>query len=354
MTIRRTSYLRSRQPRAARWAPHEADGWHSRPFPKRGAQVPTGTAQAPARQRPHTATTRRRAPANGLDSSSFTPLLSGPEVEFLFGKTDRGATTNQPPPSLRKTTLGRLLRRTTSSNTDENLLRQTTEDGSPYSRRPTSAETCLLSGSGRRDRGGFKPAWDAISVAKKKVTPRPSTAATKGGRGRPSSAKEGSMAGSTAGLPDGRKKRTSTDSRTPGTPRTSSKEIAEPKSRDTVLTTNSSARNHLASGRGVTARTPLEGFTARERGNRPAMSLNQALDATLAETIGTVSPLEQFVNARKTVAEMKQINTKDSTGDILLCTQVSLSITPQIKTQACFNENINSQYFTAVQCCMKP
>lgn len=267
---------------------------------------------------------RRRASAEELEPPSFTPLLSGPEVEFLFGKADHGTdTAQQPSPSLRKTTLGRLLRRTASSNIEGHRKRRGSEhgSGSPYFRRPSSAESSVLCGSGgKRERCEFKPAWDALSVGQKKMAPRPSSAVTSGVRGRrPSPAICGSLARSSA-VPGGEKRQA--DCRVA---RTSPKETAEPRDKDTASVANSPARNHFSSGGNDTGPMPLESVKARERGGRSAVSLKQALDATLEEVIGTVSPLEQFVNARKTVAEMKQINTKDSTGDILLSTQVSVS-----------------------------
>lgn len=374
--VRRTSYLRNRQslqPRAPRWAPRDAGVWLAKPLCQREAGVPPGTVQASVRQRPHTATNRRRPSVKELEPPPrFTPLLSGPEVEFLFGKADHGTSSTaqqQPPPSLRKTTLGRLLRRTASSNADGNpLLRQASEHGSPGSprscRRPSSAETRLLfDGDGTRDsRGDFKSARNATSVARTKMMmPRPSSAtAPTGGRGRrPSSTKErSSLAGSKgSGTPGGRKRQAGcrVSSRTP-----SNKEIAEPKkNRDTLLAANSSARNHLKAARGTTtARMPLEGgVKTSERGGskpRPTVSVNQALNATLAEAIGTVSPLEQFVNARKTVAEMKQINTKDSTGDILVSTQVRCSTSPIIDEQkASANQETNVNIYFCCCSCLK-
>ena len=315
--VRRTSYLRSREPRAPRWAPRDGGVWLAKPLSKRGA-----TAQSPVQQRPHTAANRRRASANKLEPPSYTPLLSGPEVEFLFGKANQGTSSaQQPPPSLRKTTLSRLLQRTASSNTDGHGMQQTSEhgSGSPCCRRSSSAEASLLYDSGgKQGRDEFKPDWNVASVGQTKEAPRTSSANGSGGRGgRPSSAKGRSLDRSSA-VPGGRKQQAGCRiSRTP------SEEIAEPKHRDNVLAANVSARNHLVRGGSDTARTLLEGGKARDQGSRPAVSLNQALDATLAEVIGTVSPLEQFVNARKTVAEMKMINTKDSTGDILVSTQVS-------------------------------
>ncbi len=55
---------------------------------------------------------------------------------------------------------------------------------------------------------------------------------------------------------------------------------------------------------------------------KTVLNLQQALEETMKAAIGVVSPLEQFVQARNTIAEMKNINTKDSTGDILRTTQV--------------------------------
>lgn len=68
-----------------------------------------------------------------------------------------------------------------------------------------------------------------------------------------------------------------------------------------------------------------EGSDARAgdvAGRKPAMNVHQALEATMKAAIGVVPPLEQFMQARSTIAEMKKINTKDSTGDILQTTQV--------------------------------
>lgn len=68
-----------------------------------------------------------------------------------------------------------------------------------------------------------------------------------------------------------------------------------------------------------------EGGTASASGGgdrKTALNLHQALEETMKAAIGVVSPLEQFVQARNTIAEMKKINTKDSTGDILQTTQV--------------------------------
>ncbi|CAN0388563.1 unnamed protein product [Ectocarpus sp. 8 AP-2014] len=71
------------------------------------------------------------------------------------------------------------------------------------------------------------------------------------------------------------------------------------------------------------------------------MNARQALEATIREAVDTVSPVEQFVNARKTIADMKQINTKDSTGDILLSTQ---GMTKARIADDCWSSEVQRQY----------
>lgn len=52
------------------------------------------------------------------------------------------------------------------------------------------------------------------------------------------------------------------------------------------------------------------------------MNVRQALKAAINSATGSVTPRGQFASARKLIAELKQINMKDSTRDVLLTTQV--------------------------------
>lgn len=78
---------------------------------------------------------------------------------------------------------------------------------------------------------------------------------------------------------------------------------------------------------GLGERSERSGEAGERASTTPsAMNARQALEATIKAAIDVVPPLEQFVSARKTIAEMKKINTKDSTGETLLTTQVGGSL----------------------------
>lgn len=114
--------------------------------------------------------------------------------------------------------------------------------------------------------------------------------------------------------------------------------VPSAKRKGTILAASSSSRNHSVGGGGVTTPVAAEStemgvgrgggakvlFSPRWDGD-PEMDVHQALEMTLNAAGGSVTPRGQFVNARKIIEDMKQVNTKDSTGDLLVTTQVSQS-----------------------------
>lgn len=370
MSVKRTSYLNSRQTRSARRSP---------PSPPPARQRPKTASAASRRRRPPD----NRGPAGSKSKSKIRknvssknnnkPLLSRQETEFLFGRGAPAAPAAHDddvprrPPSLRQTTLGRMLLNspasplgTTSSTGDLRRrsppapLSESSSASSLY-RRPLSADSCCSGRTPRRRRRttirGPGNSSNNISGAYSSSKRIPTCAG--GGKAavtavsraisRPSSAAPGDGCRGTWRPPLSTTAAAASDSPAPqldsgGHPNTgrNGSDTCTSWDRiggggDTAMAAKSLARSHAGHG-GVTVcaihdgRSGLSESGTTPRGatsGQPAvMSAHHALEATIKAVIDVVSPLDQFVNARKTIAEMKKINTKDSTGDILLSTQV--------------------------------
>lgn len=321
------------------------------------------TLSPPAtRQRPKTAVARRRRhpPDNRGHAGNFNnndgdnnPLLSHLEREFLFGA---GAARGVPPrgapadedevyraPSLRKTTLGRLLQRSAVSSSS---LPTSSADVLPH-HGPALSESSSVSSLYRRPLSagskGDPRADDHIGRRRKlgrsirfsnrpssrgrnaavlsKARARPSSAAPDGGRRRRERSSLPAAAGKLPSQVDGKH-------RHPHRSRMNSSAYRDKNIRVGATAAVQSPTKHGGPATCAHERVAglSEGSAAAATGRpfrQPPINVHQALEATIKAAIGAVSPREQFVNARKTIAEMKSINTRDSTGDILLTTQVS-------------------------------
>lgn len=353
MSVKRTSYLSSRQARSAR-----------------GSSPPTPAA----RQRPKTASTAsrrcrppdKRGPAGSKTKSKNSknnkknnkPLLSRQETEFLFG---RGAATTdddevpQRAPSLRQTTLGRMLLRSSGSplatSCTSNLRRRAppaslseSDSASFLYRRPLSADSCCSGRTTRRRKRTVRGLGkNGINISGTSAPSKPTSTCAGGGkaavtavartRNRPSSAAPGDGCRGTwrpslsTAAADNLPASQLDSEHHPNTSRTSRNHM---RGGENTVVRKFSARSHSDRGE-ATACTTHDGgsgltdggaTTSGRVGGQPAMTVHQALEATIKAATDAVSPLDQFVNARKTIAEMKNINTKDSTGDVLLSTQV--------------------------------
>ena len=310
------------------------------------------------------------------NNHSSTPLLSQLEREFLFGagaakrvaadRSTAGADQDEVcnAPSMRKTTLGRLLRRSASSSLP------TTTSTAPHHASPLS-ESSSVSSLFRRPLsagGNGGPRADDHATGRRRRKPgrsvcfnnnRPSSsrgenAAVFGkARIRPASAsagsgrrRRGSPPFSAAAAAAGDLPCTQPDGvhRHPDRGRLSSSPYNRDNNNVRAGGAASAARSLASPGAAAATRarereTGLSEGTAAAAATgrvtrKPSLNIHQALEATIKAAIGVVSPREQFVNARRTIAEMKKINTKDSTGDMLLTTQVSQS-------QSAFNMTSN-------------
>lgn len=349
LSVKRTSYLNARPPNPARRSP---------PSPPASRQRPK-TAVAGRRRHPQD----NRGPTGNCSNNDNdnNPLLSHLEREFLFGpgaakgvaaRTAGAADQDQIclAPSLRKTTLGRLLQSSAGSSSSPSLSTSTGGDppyhapplsgsssASSLYRRPLSAgsdggpraDDHATSSRRRRKLGrsvcfNNRPASSRGSNASVLGKPRtrPSSAAPGGGRRRREPPPFSAAAGDLPSHLDGKH-------RHPDRSRLNSSAYRGGKVSVGGTATVQSPANH---GAAAATRTreggtgPSEGTAAAVTGcttRKPPLNVHQALEATIKAAIGVVSPREQFVNARRTIAEMKKINTKDSTGDILLTTQVS-------------------------------
>ncbi|CAB1117971.1 unnamed protein product [Ectocarpus sp. CCAP 1310/34] len=393
MSVKRTRYLNSRKPRAARWSPRDRDlpvGSRGQPSGTRAASRSGAPPPSAVRERPKTAVAknRRHCPHNSRGHAGNTnngnPLLNRRETEFLFGAgtapevaaaavaataaEDDDDDDSRRAPSLRKTTLGRMLRRSSASsfspsnggdvrrrNVRPELSECNSSSASSLYRRPLSAGIAcsgslfLEDGQRRAGRGTAQAIDHGTSCAKHtlgavpragkhaavaqaaatRVRRRPSSAAPGNGcsrrRDRPSSPSQ------TSSHHYGRHQQTAGGGRTrtrKGSPSSRKNDGGGgqgPAARSSLAQTRgdhheaAAVASHGWGDQGVGA-TPAAGERA---GREPTAMMNarQALEATIREAVDTVSPVEQFVNARKTITDMKQINTQDTTGDILLSTQ---------------------------------
>ncbi|CAM9168208.1 unnamed protein product [Ectocarpus fasciculatus] len=417
MSVKRTRYLNARKPRAARWSPRDHDlplGRRGQPSTPRAASRSGAPPPAAVRQRPKTAVAknRRHRPQNSrghAGNANGNPLLNRLETEFLFGAgtapevaaaaaavaaaaEDDDDDVSRRAPSLRKTTLGRMLRRSSAAsfspsnggdvsrrNVRPELSECSSSASSLYLWPLSAGNACsgsffLEDGRRRMGRGTAQAIDDDTSCTKRtpgavpragkqaaaaqaaatRARRRPSSAAPGNGcsrrRDRPSSSP--SQASSphygkhhqTGGGGGGGRSRTRRDS--PSSRKGGGGGGQNPAAR------SSSARRrgdrHEAAAAAASQRCGDQGVgaspAAGERaGWEPAAMMNarQALEATIREAVDTVSPVEQFVNARKTIADMKQINTKDSTGDILLSTQ---GMTKARIAEECWSSEAQRQY----------
>lgn len=373
MSVKRRSYLNARQPRAARWSPRDPDLCPGRKQQRSSPRRALRSVQPPSatvRQRPKTAVPmnrqRRLAGKSGFTGSGGStnpngPLLNRREAEFVFGDTAAATPAGEDdvsnrPPSLRTTTLGRMLRRSSassfagssSSNTGDDSRNHTRSallsgcsSTSSLFRRPLSAGDS----SGRRIGHPFRDNSNSTRRKKEKELevkfkgiPSSSSkprSGTQGGAG----VKATGMATAVAQRAKTRPRSAAPDSCRQRGERPSSPfehEDRDRNDRSTVIGDREGSggrmfaakaaarrrggRTTTTNGCGGGAELPEE---AGERVRSPsAMNARQALEATIKEAIGVVPPLEQFVSARETIAEMKRINTKDSTGETLLTTQV--------------------------------
>lgn len=314
MSVKRRSYLKGGRLRAVRWLPRDKYVRHPPPRFLDGAEKNAQSMSASGRERPQSATSRRRCPPEALASSCSTPLLNNSEAAFLFGNADDEAVAKCPP-SLRQTTLGRMLRRTAPSESDLSYSRNKPQEYSLSNCRPSSADTGFschgVNGGKNRSEYSYKVEQTKPNV-KNSVRNRPSSAASACRRQSPSAADLSST--KKPALVDGKKYHMGSRKGPP----------LSPKRKGVILTTNFPAKNQ-AVGQTIDNRKGRQngGERLRNRESKPTVNIHKALEATLRAAADSVPPLEQFINSRNIITEMKQINTKDSTGGILLNTQVS-------------------------------
>lgn len=384
MSVKRTRYLNSRKPRAARWSPRDRDlplGPRGQPSEFRAASRSGAPPPAAVRQRPKTAVAknRRHRPHNSRGHAGNTnngnPLLNHRETEFLFGAgtapevaaaaENDDDDVSRRAPSLRKTTLGRMLRRSSASsfspsnggdvcrrNVRPELSECSSSSAFSLYRRPLSAgNACsgslfLEDGKRRAGRGVAQAIDDDTGCAKHTLGAVPragkyaavTQAAATMARRRPSSAAPGngcsrrrdrpSSPSQTSSHHYGRHQQTAGGGRTRTRKDSPSSRTSDggggqsPAARSSLARTRGDRHEAAAAAQGCGYHGVGAAGGLAEREPAAMMNTRQALEATIREAVDTVSPVEQFVNARKTIADMKQINTKDSTGDILLSTQV--------------------------------
>ncbi|CBN75988.1 hypothetical protein Esi_0264_0020 [Ectocarpus siliculosus] len=412
MSVKRTRYLNSRKPRAARWSPRDRDlplGPRGQPSAPRAASHSAAPPPAAVRQRPKTAVAKNRRPrphnnrGHAGNTNNGNPLLNHRETEFLFGAgtapevvaaavaataaEDDGDDVSRRAPSLRKTTLGRMLRRSSASSFSpsnggdvrrRNVRPELSECGSSSAsslyRRPLSAgNACsgslfLEDGKRRAGRGTAQAIDDDTSCAKHTLGGMPragkhaavaQAAATRAKR-RPSSAAPGNGCSRRRDRPPspsqtsshhyGRHQQTAGGGRTrtrkdsPSSRKSDGGGGQSPAARSSLARTRGDRHEAATAAQGCgyhgVGAAPAAGGSA-EREPAAMMNARQALEATIREAVDTVSPVEQFVNARKTIADMKQINTKDSTGDILLSTQ---GMTKARIADDCWSSEAQRQY----------
>lgn len=347
LSVKRTSYLSARQPGSARRSPSPSPATRQRPK----------TAAAGRRRHPPD----KRGPAGEYNNSDNDngPLLNHLEREFLFGAgTAAGAAAKAAAdqdeacraPSLRRTTLGRLLQRSTASSSSlptssagvpqhhASVLPESSSASSLY-RRPLSAGStsgpCAADDHARRrrrlgrgicihysSRSSSRGGSTAVSA---KVRTRPSSAAPDSGRRRRQRSELSTAASDFPFQLDGKRRHPDRSRMNPSAHRDQKIRVGGtavargPASHGGAATRAHDGGTGLSEGSAAAATATATGRMARQ----PSLNIHQALEATIKAAIGAVSPREQFVNARKTIATMKIINNKDTTGDILLSTQVS-------------------------------
>eukprot|EP00903_Cladosiphon_okamuranus_P016562 g15279.t1 len=361
LSVKRTSYLNARQPSPARRSP---------PSPPAARQRPK-TALADRRRHPP----RKRGPT-GNDNNL---LLSHLEREFLFGagaakavavRTASAAHQGQvgPAPSMRKTTLGRLLRHSAGSSSSPSLPTTSVGDpqhhASPLSesssasslyRRPLSADSnggCRADDhtnnrSRRRklgrslccnNRPSSSRSGNAAVLARART--RPSSAAPGSGRRRTEPPPFSAAAGNLPSHLDGYHRHPDRSLLKSSAFRTSTISVGGTAAVRSPANHDAAEAMHACEAEKGSSEGTAAAATGRT-GRKPPLNVHQALEATIKAAIGVVSPREQFVNARRTIAEMKKINTKDSTGDILLSTQ---GMTKARIAEECWSSEAGREY----------
>ncbi|CAM9822166.1 unnamed protein product, partial [Scytosiphon promiscuus] len=368
MSVKRTSYLNARQPRAARWSPRDPDlcpGRTQRRSSPRRVPCSVRPALGTVRPRPKTAvpTSRQRGSLEqprffghgGSNKGNGKPLLSRREAEFLFGEKAGTCTTavgeddaSCQTPSLRATTLGRMLRRSSvssfatsdgagdSRNHARSSLSGCSSASSLY-RRPLSADDGgrrnghPREGSGRARRRGERGSGVRFEGCCSSKPRSRRKACSRGKAAGPATAVAWAKRGPRSAAPDSCRRGGERPSSSGEHPARHGNENPAAWNREGSGQKNMAKKSAARwCGDGVGEVAMVDGYgeqlelpaEAREGTSAPsAMNARQALEATIKAAIDVVPPLEQFVSARKTIADMKRINTKDSTGETLVTTQ---------------------------------
>lgn len=313
MSLKRTSYLKSRRPRAVGWRRHETNFPRVRPYSSRRRREGTPRSRTTATDEHQSqlsmAAAERRGLSRRFKGSLSTPLLSDAEAAFVFG-TQEDEVPTEKSPSLRQTTLGRMLRRAAllSAVAASSPRSDASENSSLYGHRPSTADKTRGAGSrggGNRGEASLDHAFRVISGLAE-----PPSAATVGQE--PFSTRR--TRSSATAATHRRKRGPHAESSRHGTPIM----ISPFSERETsTIAKKKSPKDRFYGGKGTdTPRRTDRESTVRKRLPR---SVHKALEAALlAASVDTaVSPQEQFVNARKTIADMKRLNTRDSVGDLL-------------------------------------
>lgn len=358
--VKRTSYLKGYRPRATKWLARDTDV--RQPTPQDAPDADGGGGGSGTRsalyswsteslgsavgrkQRPLTAGNQRRgrSPLAVFGGSRSTPLLTQPERDFVFGKTtplavpaaftamgaDDIESASFRPPSARRTTPGKMLRRAASA-AGATTSRRRYQSRKPGSYCSTNTQMGSRRAFGSYLGGNFVPERVDSARNGRVMMTRPVSAAP-GGRGRScvtATMAPSRQAGSSKSMAEGATQHLGTRKGSSGP--SGRPWVGKVAKRGTTLAGTSPTRDVLVEVRSgvVTGRGNAKDLKLSRLGrdDRPEMNVHQALKATLQTAAGSVTPRTQFVGARKLIAEMKQINTKDSIGDILLTTQVCLS-----------------------------
>lgn len=317
--VRRTSYLRGRRPRAARWLPRDTTAWHSSPRAPPGGERPATPCQEPGARGSHSTAGSQRGSPTAPDRTR-TQLSSRPDSLPLPGGSCDVQESHRGPPSERQTTLGRMLQRRESA-----------------SAAAAAADAVDLS----RSRGATNPVRPSTAGARGESArdDRPMRSAGAGQR----AARTRPVAGAAAG-PEGRIDRSSAAGpRTlaPGektqsleAPRTASWTSPRPWPGEEGGLEAAGPRRRDSHGRERVTRARMRGQGgggSHSHGVEPDAPVHRALEMALEATGGSAASGEQLTDARKLIRDMKKVNTRDNTGELLLTTQVrrvDLSRTP--------------------------
>lgn len=319
MSVKKRSYLRGCRLRPAKLMPRDVDICDLRRRDGRGRGEPTASGSTRVRRRPHTAI----GPRSALRFVDNPPLITPQEATFIYGEADEDANSRKPP-SLRKTTLGRMLQRSASSTACTSSPQRRWMYVRSPSRRPVSAGACRSS----RGRNTKSYDWKQSGPPEHHNVRRIDSSDLLHSRKRPPSAE--TRLGRESSPPQSV---TTRCSRGRGSTTTADFSNTALKRKDGILEADPPAWKSGTTG--DTRELKWEDERTRKSSRKAERNLDHALEATIKAAIGAVSPRGQFLNARKLITEMKSINTKDSTGDLLLGTQVcpdSVCIQPGITT----------------------